>query len=51
MSSVPFWIGILCLVFLTGFVVFGFRQGFQVRNPPEGVPPEVTPPGAGHGGA
>jgi len=47
MSSVPFWIGIPCLVFLAGFVVSGFRQGFQVRNPPEGAPPEVGPPTPG----
>ena len=46
MSSISFWIGIPCLVFLVRFVLFAFRQGMPVRNPPEVVP---TDGGSGHG--
>jgi hypothetical protein len=36
---VPFWIGIPLLILVAGFIVFAFRQGMQVTNKPEGVPP------------
>ena len=46
-QEIPTWLGVLSLVVVAGlvvFAVFGLRQGAKVRNPPEGVPPEVTPP-------
>ena len=43
--QVPAWLGIGCLILFVGFVVFAFRQGMKVRRPPEGVPPEIYPPG------
>jgi TM2 domain-containing membrane protein YozV len=38
--AIPFWIGIPLLLLFAGFLVFAFRQGMQVKNKPEGVPPE-----------
>jgi hypothetical protein len=46
-QEIPTWLGVTCLFLLAGlvaFAIFGLRQGFKVRNPPQGVPPEVTPP-------
>jgi len=40
MEHVPAWLGIPLLILIVGFIVFAFRQGLQVRRPPEGVPPE-----------
>jgi hypothetical protein len=40
MEHVPAWLGIPLLVLVVGFIVFAFRQGLKVRQPPEGVPPE-----------
>ena len=39
-QHVPLWLGVACLLLLAAFIVFTFRQGFKVKNPPEGVPPE-----------
>ena len=33
-------LGIGALIALVGFIVFAFRQGMKVKNPPENVPPE-----------
>ncbi len=44
MGHVPTWLGAGCLVAIVGFVVFAWRQGLKVKNPPEGVPPELNPP-------
>jgi hypothetical protein len=35
-------LGICSLIVLIAVIVFAFRQGQQVRKPPEGVPPEHT---------
>lgn len=37
-------LGVGCGVAVISFIVFAFRQGMQVKNPPEGVPPEEIPP-------
>jgi len=44
MQHVPTWLGLSCLAATVGFIVFAFRQGMKVRRPPEGVPPEQSPP-------
>jgi hypothetical protein len=33
-------LGIGALVVLVAFIIFAFRQGMKVKNPPENVPPE-----------
>ena len=33
-------LGIGALMAILVFIVFAFRQGFKVKNKPEGVPPE-----------
>jgi hypothetical protein len=46
-QEIPTWLGVSSLIALAGlaaFVIFAFRQGAKVKNPPQGVPPEVTPP-------
>jgi hypothetical protein len=40
MEHVPAWLGIPLLVLVVSFIVFAFRQGFKVRRPVEGSPPE-----------
>jgi hypothetical protein len=35
-------LGILSLIVLMSIIVFAYRQGQQMRKPPEGVPPERT---------
>jgi hypothetical protein len=35
-------LGLGAVICLVGFIAFAFRQGSQVRRPPEGVPPERT---------
>jgi hypothetical protein len=37
-------LGIAAGFIVAVFVVFAFRQGMKVKRPPEGVPPEETPP-------
>jgi hypothetical protein len=44
MEHVPTWLGLSCLALIVGVAVFAFRQGQKVKSPPQGVPPEVTPP-------
>jgi hypothetical protein len=38
------WLGIGSLIVIVSFIVFAFRQGMKVKRPPQGVPPEITPP-------
>jgi len=38
-------LGIGAVIVLIVFVVFTFRQGMKVKNPPQGVPPEQFPHG------
>jgi len=41
-------LGAASLIVLVSFIVFAFRQGEKVKNPPEGTPPETTgSPGSG----
>jgi hypothetical protein len=45
MQHVPLWLGLTCcggVVAIVVFIVFAFRQGLKVKNPPEGVPPQHT---------
>jgi hypothetical protein len=34
------FLAILGLLALIAFIVFAFRQGYKVKKPPEGTPPE-----------
>jgi hypothetical protein len=46
-QEIPTWLGVLSLTGMAGlvaFVIFAFHQGAKVKNQPQGVPPEVTPP-------
>jgi hypothetical protein len=39
-------LGIGAASIIVGFILFAYRQGMQVKRPPEGVPPDVPPPPA-----
>ena len=46
-QDIPTWLGVLSLLVVAGLAVFAvlsMRQGFKVKNSPQGVPPEITPP-------
>jgi hypothetical protein len=43
-------LGIGALIGIVSFIVFAFRQGLKVKNPPESVPPERSSGGQGGGG-
>ena len=34
------FLAIIGLIALVAFIAFAFRQGYQVKKPPEGTPPE-----------
>jgi len=35
-------LGFAALIAIIGFIVFAFRQGEKVKNPPEGTPSDST---------
>jgi len=44
MQRVPTWLGLSCFAAMVAFIVFTFRQGMKISQPPEGAPPEHTLP-------